>query len=482
MSEAQPSQPVPGLVSAQPDSSCRFPLLLMLVCAACWLVLASAFALVASIKFHSPNFLSGPVWLTYGRVHAAYLNCLLYGFCVPAGLGVCLWLLSRLGQTALAEPWLVILGTLVWDGGMILGVGGILWGDSSGFDYLEMPGYAAWILMLGYLLVGVSAALTFHQRRELQLFVSQWFILAALFWFPWVYATAQMLLVAHPVRGATQVAIAGYYSANLQVIWLGLIGLAAVFYFIPKLTQRDLHSRYLALFTFWIIILFGGWTGVTHGAPLPAWMPALSTAATMLLAVPLLAVGLNVVRTVAGKQSSSKASPALQFIIVGAFALLLSWLVKMICAGVDVVYPVALTWLVPAQAQLNAYGFFCLVMFGAVYTILPRLTRSELPYPGLVRLHFWLAVVGVLLIFIPLAGAGIFEARELHNPSTPFMAVVKSTLMFLRVSTMGDLLLALGHVLFLVNIAGLAVRLYQPQFVTSYAAATVELSPSEAKA
>ena len=45
-------------------------------------------------------------------------------------------------------------------------------------------------------------------------------------------------------------------------VWLGLAGLAAAFYFVPKLTGRDLHSHYLALFAFWILVLFGSWGGV----------------------------------------------------------------------------------------------------------------------------------------------------------------------------------------------------------------------------
>jgi cytochrome c oxidase cbb3-type subunit 1 len=453
----------------------------MFFCAACWLVLASAFALISSIKFHSPTFLAGSAWLTYGRVHAAYLNCLLYGFCLQAGLGVALWLLARLGQTPLAQPWLVIVGTLVWNAGVKLGVFGILWGDGTGFEYLDMPGYAAWIMMLGYLLIGLSGVLTFHHRRERQLFVSQWFIFAALYWFPWIYATAELLLVRSHVRGAAQVAVWTYYQANLSTIWLPLVGLAAIFYFIPKLAQRDLHSRYLALFAFWMLILFGGWTGVSVGAPLPAWMPAISTVATMLLAVPLLAVALNVQRTLGGNWAKLRANAPLQFIIVGTVALLAAWLVKTVCAGVDEAYPVSLTWLTPAREQLNSYGFFSLVMFGAIYAILPRLTQAALPSPTLVRIHFWLALLGVLLVVVPLAGAGIVEACRLHNPDTPFMAVVKSTVPFLRASTTGDLLLALGHFIFFINVTALAVRFYCPRVVGAYAAATAELTPAVAK-
>ena len=61
--------------------------------------------------------------------------------------------------------------------------------------------------------------LTFHQRRERQLFVSQWFLFAALFWFPWIYSTANLLLLAFPVRGMAQAVILVVFRCNLW--WSG---------------------------------------------------------------------------------------------------------------------------------------------------------------------------------------------------------------------------------------------------------------------
>src|SRR2546429_6691561 len=85
------------------DASCRLPLLVLFVSAAIWLVIGSVFALIASLKFHSPNILADCPWLTYGRIRPASNNSLLYGFCLPAGLGVGLWLLARLGRAPLAQ-------------------------------------------------------------------------------------------------------------------------------------------------------------------------------------------------------------------------------------------------------------------------------------------------------------------------------------------------------------------------------------------
>ncbi|MGA2658963.1 MAG: cbb3-type cytochrome c oxidase subunit I [Verrucomicrobiota bacterium] len=285
--------------AASLDASCRLPLLVLFMSAAAWLVITSGFALIASIKFHSPAFLAGRAWLTYGRVHPAASSAFLYGFCLQSGLAVSLWLLARLGRTKLAQRWLVTLGAMFWNLGVTVGVWGVLAGDRTGFEALELPGYATPMIFVGYLLIGVWGALTFHQRRERRLYVSQWFLFAALFWFPWIYSTAQLLLLTFPVRGVMQSVIAWWYADNLRFVWLWLAGLGAVFYLVPKLTRRDLQNRNLALFAFWIILLFGSWGGIPNSAPVPAWMPALSAVGTVLTTVALLAVGLSVWKTAA---------------------------------------------------------------------------------------------------------------------------------------------------------------------------------------
>ena len=146
--------------------------------------------------------------------------------------------------------------------------------------------------------------MTFAGRRERALYPSHWFLLAALFWFPWIYSTANLFLVAWPVRGVAQAVIDWWFANNLLFVWLGLVGLGTAFYFLPKFAGRPLQSHYLALFAFWTLILFGTWCGIPPGAPVPAWMPTLSAVAAALLLVPLLAVAIVGWQTVWGSIKS----------------------------------------------------------------------------------------------------------------------------------------------------------------------------------
>ncbi|MEP6663570.1 MAG: cbb3-type cytochrome c oxidase subunit I, partial [Verrucomicrobiota bacterium] len=285
------------LSSKEIDASCRFPVFFFFVSAAIWFFISSLLALIVSIKLHSPNFLAGCEWLTYGRLRPAQLDSLLYGFAAPAAFGVMLWLFCRLGRTRLVAPHALLLAAKLWNVGVLVGTVGILIGDNTGFAWLEFPRYASLILFLAYLLIGIVAVLTFHARRQRSLFPSQWYLFAALFWFAWIYSAANLLLVFAPVRGVVQLCVNGWFTGNLLNVWLSLIGVGTIFYFVPKLTHRPLHSYYLALGAFWGIALLGGWGNINISAPLPSWIPALSNIAAVMMILPVVCVALNLCGT-----------------------------------------------------------------------------------------------------------------------------------------------------------------------------------------
>jgi len=267
------------------DASCRWPVLALFMGAAFWLVVSSAFGLIASLKFHEPDFLADSAALSYGRAYAVWADALVYGFCVPSALAFTLWIIARLGRVPLKLAILATAGGKLWHLGIFFGLIGILRGGTTGYEWFELPRYATLILLGSFLLIAICAFMTHANRTERALQPAHWFALASLFWFPWILSTAILLLQCFPVRGAAQAAIAWWYSGNLLTVWLALAGLAGTFYLLPKLVQRPLQSSYTALFTFWTLILFGTWTGIQGGVAVPAgrqrsqarvagWLPA----------------------------------------------------------------------------------------------------------------------------------------------------------------------------------------------------------------
>src|SRR6266542_7109800 len=201
----------PRVPAGEIDVSCRWPLLLLFSSGVCWLVLGTLLALISSIKLHAPGFLADCSWLTLGRVRPAALNAFLYGFASQVGLGVLLWLMCRLGRVKLVFLWPVVVAWKFWNLGVTVGLLAILAGASTGFEWLEMPRYAAGILFVSYALIGLCAVTTFTMRRQRELFPSHWYLLAALSWFPWIYSAANYLLLLDPVRGTLQAAVDAWY-------------------------------------------------------------------------------------------------------------------------------------------------------------------------------------------------------------------------------------------------------------------------------
>jgi cytochrome c oxidase cbb3-type subunit I len=458
------------------------PLFHMFVSGAVWLVVASVFALLTSLKFHMPGFLSDCAALTYGRVHPAATNALIYGFGVQAGLGVTLWIIARLGVTRVVQPWLIAVGAKLWNFGLLIGVIGILAGDNTGFENLEIPRYGVVFLFLGYLLMAIFILATLHNRRERLLAPTQWFLLAALFWFPWIYFTANYLLLSHtPVRGITQSVIAWWYSGNLNLVWFGLVGLAVIFHFIQQLMNRPLYSRHLAAFTFWTIILFASWTGVPSSAPLPAWIPSLSTVATVLTVITALSVMVNIRKT-CGQGCAQTENPAPgKFIAFGTMAFVVAWLLNVLGAVPGVNSVTNLTWYGVGVWQLNVFGFFAMTMIGAIYYIVPQVTGMQWPSVKSPKSHYWLAALGVILIAAPLVIGGIVEGFNWRNVKMSDLDVAKNAMNFVRVTLLGEILILLGNLMLLGNLIGLSVRYYKLHFVPAYKGALAEVKPAEVK-
>lgn len=289
-----------GLMASAAEASGRAPQLVLWLGAAGWLAAASVLQLLSSVQLHAPGFLADAEWLTHGRMQIAGAQAWIYGFGLPAGLGAALWLLARLGRVRLEWPAVATAGTVLWNIAVAIGVFRILAGEGTGCEGFEFPADAALLLVVAYGLVGVSALETFRCRREESLHPSQWCLLAALFWYPWVCSTAALMLWVMPARGILQAAVAWWYVGNLVHVWFTLVGLAVLLYLVPAFTNRPLQGLGHVRMAFWLLVVLGGWRGIPPQAPLPAWMPAVSTVASVLSLVPLLAVTIALWRTVVG--------------------------------------------------------------------------------------------------------------------------------------------------------------------------------------
>ena len=418
------------------EATLRFPVIMFLSSAVFWLIAGSFLGCLAAWKLVVPSLLDGSAWLTYGRIQPAAENALLYGWASQAGIGLGLWLLARLGRTSLGSERLLVAAGPFWNLGVLVGVCSILAGDGHAFRGLEFSGAAAFILLIAYACIGVWSLILLRDRSSGGLYVSQWYLLSAFLCFPWLYATANMLLVWRPVQGSAQGAIAAWFWGSLIWLWLVPLALATVYYLVPRIARRPLRAYPSSVLAFWFLIFLGGWTGTRHliGGPVPAWMVSAGVAAGIMMLIPATIIGINTLGALGGRFTAQ--SPVVSFTVLG------------LACFTGVVFQGAATPLISvvthfsdysiAESILVLFGFLSAAFFGAIYYALPRFTGADFPRIAATR-HFWFSACAMGTMFVALAFGGMIQGFALYDPGVDFMSSVNLAEPFRAVYAVGYL-------------------------------------------
>ena len=440
------------------DASAKWPVLAFFASALVWLLLGGALQLVASIQLHVPSFLADCAWLTHGRVSPAAENALVYGWGMNAAFGFGLWLMARLSATTLRHGGWLFVAAKFWNLGVTLGILGILGGYSTSFELLEMPRFVTLLLLIAYAFIGGWAVTTFSIRNTENVFASQWYLFGAAFWFPWLYAIAQIMLFRAPVRGVLQPVVHAWYVHGLYGLWFIPVALAAAYYFLPKILGKPIANYYLAPLGFWWLALSTAFAGGSRliGAPVPVWIPTLGTVGNFLLVVPAVIISLNLFGTLKGRYRALSGSVTLRFILMSIVGFLLASVLNLAFSFPRFAVVAEFTVLSGLRDWVILYVCFSTAMFGAAYFILPRLTEREWRSPLLVKAHLGATLLGVTLLVVGLAWAGWHQGEMLNNPATAFADITKATSFWhaFRTAILG--LLFVGHVAFAINFFFLA--------------------------
>ncbi|HSI87266.1 MAG: cbb3-type cytochrome c oxidase subunit I [Candidatus Methylacidiphilales bacterium] len=452
------------------DASTRFPVLLYLGSGLFWLLVGTVFALIASFKLHNPQLFDGGTlsWLAWPRVRTAHLNAVIYGWASTAGIGVGIWLIARLCRTPLRYPAIVIVAGIFWNIGVAIGITAILAGQSTGVEWLEFPPYVAAILFFSYILISIWTVLMFYYREPGHIYVSQWYLLAAFIWFPWLYATTYLLIFAYPVQGVLQAITNWWYGHNVLGLWFTPIGLASAYYFIPKVIGRPVYSYYLSALGFWTLAFFYAWNGGHHliGGPIPLWIQTVSIVASVMMIIPVSVVAINHHLTMTGNFHYLITSPTLRFTVFGAMSYTLVSLQGMSMAIPSLNYITHFTHYTIGHSHLGLYSFYTSIIFGAMYYIVPRLTECEWPSANLIKLHFWCVFYGSALMFVCLSIGGITQGtmwltKSGELPAFQFIDTVQSTIPYLIGRSVAGTILAIGHVVFAYHFGLMILRMGQ---------------------
>ncbi len=427
-------QDIENIERALIDDSARGPVLTFFTTAIFWLLVSAVLGYIASRKLHSPAYIPGPEFLysrlgihgfissifehnfSYGRVWPAYNMALIYGWCSLAGMGVATWLIGRLTRVAIKAPGVLRFGAWFWNAGVAAGVVMVLAGYNSGLEYFEMHRAARVCMFIGYLLIGVWGLILFRYKRTAAPYISVSYLVAAFFLFPWFFGTTDALS-STVLHGVMKNVVNAWYQGGLFNLWFGCIGIAAAYYFIPKVINAPIYSYELARIGFWTWVFLGGLTAMTRltGGPVPAYLVTISIAASILLIIPIATLMTNFTRTMHGHTGKMASSPTLRFVYVGVWFFAIAAGLQVLGALRSVNSYAAFTQFGYAQTHAMTIGFFSMVMFGAIYYITPRLVGCEWLSRTFIKLHFLgTAYGGATIIGLFLFG-GLAMGFTLHD-------------------------------------------------------------------
>jgi cytochrome c oxidase cbb3-type subunit I len=320
------------------------------------------------------------------------------------------------------------------------------------------------MMFVGYLFIGISGAMIYRMRKSTTVFISVWYLLGAFFWFPWLFFTANLLIIQPQMTGVMQHVVAAWFGHNVLNYWFTAIGLAAAYYLIPKVINKPIHSYNLANIGFWSWAIFSGLTAMTRlsGGPIPAWMVTVSIAASIMMIIPIATVAMNFLKTMHGSYQMVYHSPTIRFTFFGAICFCIASAIGLIASLRSMDRVLHFTLFASAYNELVLYTFFSMVMFGAIYYITPRLVGCEWLSTSLIKFHFLGSAYGGGTAVVALLLTGLATGMGLADPSGTFAQVVQFGQFYLPGRTIGLALVSLGHTAFGLHFLLMLLRIGQP--------------------
>ena len=402
------------------DRSLRHPVMFFFTSGAAWLAVALVLGIIAFAKLNAPGFLGECAALQYGRSFPAHINALIYGWGAQAGFGVLIWLMARLSRQPSKNAGTLLVAGHIWNLAVAIGTLGILTGHGTGAHWMQFPPFVWPVLLGAYAAIAIWVLISFRIRRGDTIYISQWYLLGATMWFPWIYVTANLYVNVFDVHPLMATAINAWFHHALLFLFFTPIAIASIYYLVAKITARPIYNAAYSIAGFWALAIIAPWAGMQSmmGAPIPMFLQNMGAAASILIALPLLLAGINILKTTSGHKKTIEASPALRFTIAGTVAMLILAVFSVIFS-----HPAGLKYTQFTLAGygfdiLALYGFFSMSMFGAIYFIVPRVTRREWISSRMISLHFMFSVYGILFIVLFCTLIGGFQqgaAQENYN-------------------------------------------------------------------
>jgi len=414
-----------------------------------WLLVGTGVGEFLGLKFIWPS-LDNVSWLSFGRLRPVHTNTVFWGFASLSMLGLAHFVIARTSNARLHNyklswiSWALINACVIL--GNLLLMGGI---NNGGGEYREY----IWPVMLLFIVALVLTLYNFYKtvanRNIKEIYISNWYILAALIW-TGVLATVGYLPFYQ--NGLGETVAAGYYMHQGVGMWFMTFTLGLIYYYLPATLNKPIYSYALGVLALWTQMLFYTLIGTHHFifSPLPWWLQTVAIVFSIGMVIPVTAGTTNFLMTMRGRWDHISKSYVLPFFLVGIIFYFVGSMQGSLQATRFTNYVWHFTDFNVAHSHLTMYGIICFILWACTYTIVPKITGKE-PKTYLVGGHFWLALLGLFAYTFPLMWGGTLKGLSWLQ-GEPFMESVTLMKPYWIWRAVGGSLMLVSHFIFAYNL------------------------------
>ncbi len=413
-----------------------------------WLLFGTTVGEYLGLKFIWPD-LDEVAWLSFGRLRPVHTNTVFWGWAAMAMIGLAYFVIARTSATKVHSyktGWwafgLINFSVLV---GNILLMAGI---NNGGGEYREYVWPAMLPFALGLILTFRNFYATVKRRKIPEIYVSNWYLLAALVW------TIVLTVIGYvPLyqNGLGETIIQGYYMHQAVGMWFMTFTLGLIYYYLPSSLNKPIYSYSLGVLAFWTQMLFYTMIGTHHFifSPLPWWLQTVAIVFSMGMFIPVIAGTTNFLMTMRGSWSAIGKSYVLPFFLVGVIFYFVGSSQGSFQAFRFTQYIWHFTGFNVADSHMAGEGFTPLLLWACIYALLPKMTGRE-PSQLLVGAHFWLAFIGLFAYTVSLMAGGTVKGIAWAE-GVPFIDTVIATRGYWTWRAVGGTLMFISHWIFAWN-------------------------------
>lgn len=413
-----------------------------------WLVFGTFVGEYLGFKFIWPE-LDAVSWLSFGRLRPVHTNTVFWGWASLAMIGLGHYVIARTSNTEIYSEklsltaWILINLSIV-SGDLFL-MSGI---NNGGGEYREYIWPVFLLFASGLVLTFFNFYKTVNSRKIKEIYISNWYILAALIW------TIILVTIGYlPTyqNGLGETVIQGYYMHQGVGMWFMTFTLGLTYYYLPSSLNKPIYSYSLGVLAFWTQMLFYSLIGTHHFvfSPLPWWLQTVAIVFSMGMFIPVTAGTTNFLMTMRGSWNSISKSYVLPFFLVGVIFYFVGSSQGSFQAFRYTNYIWHFTDFNVGHSHMTMYGIICFLIWGAFYAIMPKIT-GRAPRQIFVGAHFWLAFLGLFAYMLSLMTGGTLKGLSWIE-NKPFIQSVILMREYWVWRAVGGTMMFISHLVFAYN-------------------------------